>query len=305
MTYYNIMALIILHLFTCLIYFAFVLHRKNLQQSIYRFMVVLFLPVLGFMYFIISGIFEKVIKESENIEKSYQEYVKDSSQKEYVQGIDYAKEVNTVPLSDSLTLGTIQQRRSFLVSLLKKDYTRYIKVLQRAVSNEDSETSHYAGAALMEIKKQFEELLRETDRKYHNDKGNIRALKNNIETIKKYLNSGLPDEIEKREFSINLSYLLEKYLEKDHGRKQYFIEKINLDLELGNIKEAETSTKIFYRHFPQDQAPYFMLLKFFFKTNNIKSIKKVLGYIKKKKLNLSEKNRQILDYWERQTEGVF
>jgi len=301
---FNITALAVLHLFICLIYLAFTLHRKSLQQSIYRFVVVLFLPGLGPLFFLISGILGKFLRETENIEDSYQEYVKDIKQVDYVQGIDLSRELNTVPLSDSLTLGTIEQRRAFLVDLLKKDYTRYISVLQKAVSNEDSETSHYAGAALMEIKRQFEELLREKDRKYSGDKDNLIALKNNIETIKKYLNSGLPDEVEKKEYSASLSYMLEKYLEKDHLNKRYFIDKINLDLQLGNLKEAEEFSREFCRFFKEDQEPYFMLLKFFFNTNNIKSIKKVLKYIKDRQFNLNEKNRQLLDYWERNTEGV-
>jgi hypothetical protein len=302
---FNIATLAILHLFISLIFFAFTLHRKSLQQSIYRFIVVFFLPGLGLLFFLFSGMLGKIIRETENIEESYQEYIKDSEQVAYVQKIDFSRELNTVPLSDSLSLGTIEQRRAFLVDLLKKDYTRYISVLQRAVSNEDSETSHYAGAALMEIKRQFEELLREKDSKYSGDKKNINALKDNIETIKKYLDSGLPDEVEKQEYSLNLSYMLENYLEKDRLNKRYFTEKINLDLELGNLKEAEKFSKDFCRLFKDDQEPYFMLLKFFFNTNNIKSIKKVIKYIKDKQFNLDEKNRQLLDYWERHIEGVF
>jgi hypothetical protein len=302
---FSIAALAVLHLFISLIYFAFILHRKSLQQSIYRFIVVFFLPGLGLLFLLFSGILGKIIKETENIEESYQEYIKDSEQITYIQDIDYSRELNTIPLSDSLSLGTIKQRRAFLVDLLKKDYTRYISVLQRAVSNEDSETSHYAGAALMEIKRQFEELLRERDRKYSGNKDNINALKNNIETIKKYLDSGLPDEVEKQEYSASLSYMLEKYLEKDRLNKMYFIDKINLDLKLGNLKEAEKFSKDFCRFFVDDHEPYFMLMKYFFKTNNIKSIKKVLNHIKDRQFSLDEKNRQLLDYWERHTEGVF
>jgi hypothetical protein len=247
----------------------------------------------------------KIIRETENIEESYQDYIKDTEHVKYVQDIDFSRELNTVPLSDSLSLGSIEQRRAFLVDLLKRDYSRYISVLQKAVTNEDSETSHYAGAALMEIKRQFEELLREKDRKYSGDKNNINALKDNIETIKKYLNSGLPDEIEKQEYSTSLSYMLEKYLEKDRLNKAYYIDKINLDLEMGNLKEAEEFSKDFCRLFMDDYESYLILLKYFFKTNNIKSIKKVLSYIKYRQFSIDEKNKQLLDYWERYTEGVF
>ncbi|MCD4670408.1 MAG: hypothetical protein K8S14_08175 [Actinomycetia bacterium] len=301
---YNITIFISVHILICLIYSAFILYRENLQQSIFRFAVIFLLPVLGPIFFLLAGLFSRILKETENVEKTYQEYVKGDGHINYVEVIDFQKEINIIPLNDSLILGTRHQRRLFLADLLKKDYSRYIKVLQRAVSDEDSETSHYAGAALIEIKKQFEELIYSADEEYKKHSSDIGTIRKNINTIKKYLNSGLPDEIEKKEFTISLSHLLEKYLAKDHTRKKYFIDKISLDLKLKNYKDAEKYCKSFCRYFPDEQKPYFMLLKFFYSTSNLKTLKEISGLIKDKQFNLSEENKQILDYWERFAEGA-
>lgn len=301
---YNITAFISIHILICLIYFAFILHRKNLQQSIFRFIVVLLLPLIGIVFFLLTGLFGRILKETENIEKTYQEYVKGMGHIDYVEDIDFQKEINIIPLEDSLILGTRRQKRLFLVDMLKKDYSRYIKVLQRAVSDEDSETSHYAGTALIEIKKQFEELIHSADEEYKKNSSDIRAIRKNINTIKKYLSSSLPDEIEKKEFTVSLSHLLKKYLEKDHARKQYFIDKISLDLKLEDYKDAEEYCKRFCHYFPDDQEPYFMLLKFFYSKSNLESLKKVSDFIKNKQFNLSERNKQTLDYWERFMESA-
>lgn len=301
---YNIITFIFIHILISLIYFAFILYRKTLQQSIFRFIVVLLLPGSGIVFFMLAGLFNRILKETENIEDTYQEYVKGDDHIHYVEDIDLQSEIDTIPLSDLLILGTHQQRRLFLVQLLKKDYSRYIKALQRAVRNEDSETSHYAGAALIEIKKQFEKLIHSADEEYKNNSSSITAIRNNIDTIKKYINSGLPDEIEKKEFAISLSYLLEKYLEKDQARKQYFIDKIKVDLDLENYDYAQEYCKKFCHYFPNEQEAYFMLLKFFYSTYNLKSLKKVSGFIKNKQFNLSDRNKQMLDYWERFIEGA-
>lgn len=292
-------AVLLIHFLISFIYFIFTLYRETIQQSIFRFVMVFFLPILGLLFFILSGLFNKLFKEKHNIEESYQEYVRDQEQIDYVEDIDFEREMNTIPISDSLTMGSQTDRRRFLVDLLKKDYTRYIRVLQKAVENEDSETSHYAGAALMEIKKQFELLLRTSSKAYEKNKDSILAIKDYIDTIKKYLNSGLPDNIDKEEFLISLSYLLEKYLNKDHTLKQYYIDKINTDIKLGNYKDAEDYTKEFCNNFPVDEEPYFLLLKYFYSTNNYKSIGKVIKFIKKRFLTVSEGNKEILKYWER------
>jgi len=301
---YSIAAFMFVHILISLIYFAFILYRKNLQQSIFRFIVVLLLPGPGIIFFILSGLLNRVLKETENIENTYQEYIQDKDHINYVEGIDFQSEINTVPLGDSLTMGTRQQRRLFLLQLLKKDYSRYIKVLQKAVGNEDSETSHYAGAALIEIKKQFEQLIHSADEEYKNNSSDISAIRKNIDTIKKYINSGLSDEIERKEFAISLSYLLEKYLEKDQARKQYFIDKIKLDLDLKNYDYAEEYCKKFCHYFPEEQEAYFMLLKFFYSTHNLRSLKKVSDFIKNKQFNLNKRNKQMQDYWERFLEGA-
>jgi len=276
----------------------------NLQQSIFRFIVVLLLPGSGIIFFMLACLFNRILKETENIENTYQEYIKGNDHIHYVEDIDFQGEINTVPLGDSLILGTRQQRRLFLVQLLKKDYSRYIKVLQKAVNNEDSETSHYAGVALIEIKKQFEKLIYSADEEYKKNSSNMPAIRKNIDTIKKYINSGLPDKIEKKEFAISLSYLLEKYLEKDQARKQYFIDKIKLDLDLENYDYAKEYCEKFCHYFPNEQEAYFMLLKFFYSTHNLKSLKKVSDFIKNKQFNLSKRNKQMLDYWERFVEGA-
>jgi len=297
--YYGIYAIFLVHLLISLAYFAFILCRKTLQQSMFRFTMVFLLPVLGLLFFIISGLLDRVFREKQNVEESYQKYIKDQEQIDYIGDIDFKREINTIPISDSLTMGSLQERRAFLVDLFKKDYTRYIKVLQKAVFNEDPETSHYAGAALMEIKKQFETLLRNSNKVYEKNKKDISAIRDYIDTVNKYLNSGLPDSIDKQEFGITLSYLLEKYLEKDHTIKQYYIDKINIDLRLGNRKDAEDFAKIFCNYFPTDEGPYFMLLKYFYCTNNYKSLIKVVKFIKKRFFNISGNNKEILKYWER------
>lgn len=301
---YNIATFIFIHILISLIYFAFILYRKDLQQSIFRFIVVLLLPVAGIIFFMLAGLLNRILKETEDIENTYQEYIKDKDYIHYVEDIDFQREINILPLGDSLILGTRQQRRLFLVQLLKKDYSRYIKGLQKAVNNEDSEISHYAGAALIEIKKQFEKLIHSADEEYKKNSNDVSAIKNNIDTIKKYINSGLSDEIEKKEFAISLSRLLEKYLEKDQSAKQYFMDKIKLDLELENYDYAEEYCKKFCRYFPDEQEAYFMLLKFFYSTHNLKSLKKVSNFINNKQFNLSKRNRQMLDYWERFVEGA-
>jgi len=97
------MIIILIHLLVSLIYFVFCLKYLEIQESIYRFIIVLVLPILGLLFLTLIGIFKKIIKVSDNILESYEKYIKDSDQVSYVKGIDFKEEINIVPVTDSLS----------------------------------------------------------------------------------------------------------------------------------------------------------------------------------------------------------
>ncbi len=291
--------ILLINLLLSLIYFAVYLKYRGFQEAIYRFIVALLLPGFGLVFFLLAWIFGKIIRDTENIVESYDKFIKEEGYIDYVTDIDMKKEINIVPLEDSLSLSSYKDRRAFLIDLLKKDYSRYIIALQKAIKNEDSETSHYAGAALMEIKKQFDQMLYAADQKFEASKNDINAITEYIEVTKKYLNSNLPDEVSKREYSINLSYMLEKLLSKKHDDKQFFIDKILIDIKLKNYDSAGTFTKRFSHFFPNDIEPSMMFLRYFYEIRDHKSLIKVIDSLKKSDAKISAKDLDIINYWKR------
>ena len=293
---YNIL---VAHLLISLIYFGVILKRSGFQESIYKFIVVFLLPGFGLIFFLLTWLFGKIARDTENIVESYEKSIKEEGYVEYVKEIDLEKEINIIPVQDSLSLGSFKDRRTNLIDLLKKDYSKHIAVLQKAIKNEDTETSHYAGAALMEIKKQFDLMLHSANQKFEANKNDISSAIEYIEVIKKYLNSNLPDEVDSREYYLNLSFLLEKLLSKKHDEKQLFIDKISIEIRLNNYDNAEIFSKKFGYFFPNDIEPSMMFLRLFYATNNYKSLLKVIDSLKKFDTKISGKDQDIINFWKR------
>src|SRR4030042_1776780 len=67
----------------------------------------------------------------------------------FEESVDFEKEINTVPLEDSLNFSDNKSKRAYLIYILKKDFISHIKGLQKAIKSQDTETSHYAAAALV------------------------------------------------------------------------------------------------------------------------------------------------------------
>jgi len=135
-------------------------------------------------------------KGSDSIVKSYLDYIKDKNRVDYIEGIDFEKEINIVPLEDSLIFNEDKIKRSYLIHILKKDFVSHIKGLKKALENDDTETSHYAAAALMEIKNQFELMIQSAGKRYERDKDDVSVLQEYIDILKKYLNSDVPDKVD-------------------------------------------------------------------------------------------------------------
>jgi len=271
----------------------------GLQESIYRFVIVFLLPVFGFLYFFIDMITNRFAKGSDSIVKSYLDYIKDKNRVDYIEGIDFEKEINIVPPEDSLIFNEDKIKRSYLIHILKKDFVSHIKGLKKALENDDTETSHYAAAALMEIKNQFELMIQSASEKYERNKGDVSILQEYTSILKKYLNSDVPDKVDYYRYLREYSIVLEKLLSKHKTSEVYFTDKISCDIELRDYDSAGEFCQRFLNYFPNSEKPYLALMKLKYFTHNYKSFAEVLSNLKETNFVLSNQAKNIINFWER------
>ena len=242
--------IILAHIIISIAFFIFTIKPRGFQESIFRFVIVFFLPVLGIFYFIITSIINRVVKSSGDNIKEYIDYIEDLSHIHHVKKIDFEKEINVIPAEDSLKFNENKTRRSYIIYILKKDFIKHIDSLKKALENEDSETAHYAAAALMDIKNQFEDMLTSAKKKHEKNSHDIKDLQEYINILKKYIKSGLLERFSYIEHMRLYSSLLGKLLSVYKESKSYFKDKINTDIKLKNFMEAKKYCQIFERRYP-------------------------------------------------------
>lgn len=295
----RILIIFIIHFVICIIYFLINIKFKGTQDSIYRFLVVFMLPILGFLFFIVSAILGKFTRNTDNILENYFKYIEDKKHIYYEQNIDFEKEINTIPVQDSLYFNDNKGKRAYIIYILKKDYVKHIKSLQKAINSDDSETSHYAAAALMEIKKQFEILIQNASESYYMNSDDINLMIEYANVLKKYLKSGIADKVDYYGYLDKYSMVLEKLLSRYHENENYFSEKISTDIELGNFESANEFCRKFFEYFPNNEKPYLVLLKLHYIARNLNSFEKVLGEFKNKEITLTEYASDMIGFWEK------
>lgn len=295
----RILIILIIHFVICIIYFSINIKFRGLQDSFYRFVVVFMLPVIGFLFFIVTAISGKFAKNTDNILENYLKYIKDKKHVYYEENIDFEKEINTIPFQDSLYFSDNKDKRAYLIYILKKDFVKHIKGLLKAIESDDSETSHYAAAALMEIKKYFEILIQNASENYYKNSDDINSMIEYANVLKKYLKSGIADKVDYREYLDKYSMVLEKLLLKYHENENYFSEKISTDIELGNFESANEFCKKFFEYFPNNEKPYLVLLKLYHAVRDFRSFEKTLGELKNRKITLTEYANDMIRFWEK------
>jgi hypothetical protein len=312
----GLLVLLVIHTLISLIFFIVNIPRNGFQDSVYKFIVVFFIPVFGFLFLLISAIIRKTVKKSGEELEDFLRSVSGGKHIYHEEAIDFEKEINTVPLEDSLEFSDNKTKRAYLIYILKKDFTGHVKSLKKAIKSNDSETSHYAAAALMEIRKEFEIMLQNAEEKYIGAKkastgmsienGDAEVPSDDLETVsqeyaavlRKYLRSNIADRVDYYDYMGKYSEILESLIDKDKSNQQNFIDKISIEIKLDDMQGAFEYCKLFAKYHPESENAYLSFLRLFYATKDYISFNKVVSLIKEKKIPLSEKSLNQLAFWE-------
>lgn len=268
---------------------------KDRQEGIFRLSVILFLPVLGYLLFFYLWLKERSARGNNK------EYLscgdrEDTINKITIKGFDPKMVLNLVPLEEALLLNDNSVKRKLLLDILKKDITKYPAILKTALGSEDSETSHYAAAGIVEIKRKLLKSVQEWSRKYETKKDED-TLIFYAHALKKYQGCGLLDETSNRKAKEAYQKVLKELLEFYSHEEEFFIDRINYEIEAGEFELAGLYCKKFMDAHKQGEMPYLMYLKLFYQSRDRNSFDDILKALEASNVSLSRNTWNIIKFW--------
>ncbi|WP_377558970.1 hypothetical protein [Ornithinibacillus salinisoli] len=268
--------------------FSIVNKRKN---GLFKSIIITFFPVLGIILVLVlfHSFGQKHSKEQNSQVHSTLELGTNL--------VNVASELNYVPIRDALLLNDNRTKRRLLIHCLKENAVPDPIILQMALENEDSETSHYAATAIMEMKRKLQNSIQIFSARMHRHPDDMSITFEYADTINDFLQSGFLDEKTKQKYQGIYSALLEKILDDEKRTNQHFIDKINLELEQKNYQKAKLYSNRFKEEYPLDEMAYLLAMKLQFSLNNQTELKKVLKELKERPIYLSEFGLSIVRYW--------
>jgi len=280
------------------------LNRQSLQTTAIKLIIVGCIPLIGWLFPMVW-----IKKPKKSSEQQFEEYIESQMKEHQVRRIgvfnkvEKERELNVVPIEDALIVSQHRDRRQVLIDVLKQDTIQYIEVLQNAMSNEDTETSHYAVSAIMEIKRKLLISLQELEVLYEQKQTDQKVAKTYIDVLAVYLKSGFLDDRTKRKYQYTYLSVLAHYMQCYEQEEWVFTAKLDIEIELGIYADAEQTALQYVEHFPLSERAYLSVLRYYFLVRSHQKLEHALNRLKSSSIRLSNEGLTTVRFWSKGVEN--
>ncbi|MCM1159779.1 MAG: hypothetical protein NC412_01015 [Roseburia sp.] len=291
-----IFLIIIINTLIAVLYMAVMGIKTRLPYVFQRGMVMILCPVTGLFCYFFSFLLGLLFR---NKEVDYENLSMDKTKKEFLENVDREREMEVLPLEEVLTVSVAKDRRRAMLNMLKMDVSEKLNLVRKAVENEDSETSHYAAAALTDIFNKFTLQLNELQVKYDDDRSNQQTNVEFLDAVLRILNSGGLIGVEEAKYDymyINLLENLEKF-HPDAITESYYAMMVRALEKVGRTKDAEDWAERSLQRQPDSEQSYLNVMYIKYVLGKEEEFDEVLRKLTKSSVSLSQKGLDIVRFW--------
>jgi len=274
-----------------------ILEKKKKNNHVFLFAVMFLLaPIFGLLIYIIPHIMFK-ITHKRNIYDP-RDLLTHQLNENYVSRPLVDEELDIVPFEEAMAVGTTDEKRSLLLDVLKRDMLRSSKIAKSALNDKDSETSHYAAAATMEIYRKLKINVQEIETKFLADKTDQAIRREFLDALYEYIAS---DVLSRRDYLINATKFVQLFNDTRNTNEEVlqckdYLRQVDFLLELNNPYNAETVAKKAKQLFYNEDV-YLKLMEVFYKVKNQTEFSKVFEELKKANISLSNHGLETIRFW--------
>ncbi|WP_146548998.1 hypothetical protein [Rummeliibacillus suwonensis] len=272
--------------------------KKSVKEWFLKIIIVSFVPIIGWFFPIIWS--KMLIPNKGETLDSYLKKQNDDIEIELLakeETIEREKELNIIPIEEALVISDFTTRRKVMLDVLKKDAIQYIDVIKMAVLNDDSETAHFAVAAVMEVKRKLSLSLQTFSVEFEKDPYHSMIARSYAQVLREYMKSGFLDEKTLKKYKYTYIQVLEQLIDNGEGDQITFEEKMKVEMELHEYANAEKTGLQYLQYFPGIEEPYICLLDYYYTTKSKISMQRVLDELMNSTIQFSNRALTIVRYW--------
>lgn len=290
-----IVILIINLIASLIVSFAFL--RRDRQKAVAYFLIFIAVPVLGLILF---GLVAYIFSFRKKKEKEYDlnDLMTFQSAKKYFYRPNVDEELNFVSVEESIHVSNTQEKRKLVRNILKKDIDQYSRSALSALKDSDSETTHYAASAIMEVYRKMTLGLDRIEAELKNDPDDMEIAQVFASALAGYIESGI---LSKRDRDQSI----QKYIsaaERIHAEQpellnqEDYIRLSGFYAETGDLASAEKWAKRAIELYKQEDT-YLNMLKVCYLAQDKNKFNSVMSDLRHSPVVLSEQSLDKLRFW--------
>lgn len=276
-----------------------ILHRRSRHDWLQAFVVVSLLPMVGWAF---ASVWPK--RWIRNDGGEFGRYMTKLDEDILIKGevifekVNMRKEIDVVAIEEALLVNDHATRRRIMIDVLKDDANRYMDVVKTAVENEDTETSHYAVSAIMEVKRKLAISIRQLSEEFARNPDDIMVACDYSDALKQIMDSGFMDEHTLRVYRNQYIEVLQTIiLTKDGDTSHEYEEKMRCEIESADYKAAEQTGFAYLHQYPDRENPYLQMIRLYYTIDSPVALERMIQYIKNSQVVLTNRGIKIVRYW--------
>lgn len=266
----------------------------NRRAFLLKTAVMLFCPVIGILFFLISYLMDKLLFwTAPDLEDVI--FSKDRVKTQLKADEERAR--NMVPLEEALAINEKKDLRLVMMNMVKGEIQDSLAAIALALDSEDSESSHYAASVMTDELNEFRTKVQKLIQEIQNEKEEETALE---EMLVNYMNKVLKLQIftpiEQKRFVYIMADTAEKIRQKDMSKlKEEQYESVCMRLlEVKEYTDAEKWCARLAEQYPEQLSAYTCRLKLYFTLQNKEAFFAVLNALKQSDVVIDRETLELI-----------
>lgn len=270
---------------------------SNWKQFLFHAFVMVFCPVLGPIYFLLSYLKYRFLRFGD-IDLSDVEF----SKKKFAARMkaDDERERNIVPIEEAILISDPEKKRTNMLNILLGETGETLSAIAVALNCDDSEVSHYAASFLQNKLDAFREEVRKRRWMIQEKKAQGEPYQESVLDLISYMDGILQQKVLTRVEQMDYVGQMEQLCQDlyDNARHQLgaecYASLFQLLLGLQEYDRAELWSERFSMQYPDQLQPYTLRMKLFFETEQSEKFLEVLVQLRASKVEIDNQTLELI-----------
>ena len=179
---------------------------------------------------------------------------------------DESDEINLIPMEEAIMINDKENLRNLLLTVLRGDVKKSINAVTKALNSSDSEASHYAASAIMDIMNEFQKTLQKFYAQMDAEPDDTEVMVLYINYLSEMLGAGFLSELEEKTYIYSLQKVCERLFHADPTqlKPMHYTALISLLTKINDLQSSELWIQRFTTNYPDHIEMYRCALHHYF-----------------------------------------